>query len=142
MKKITYLDLIIIVFVLGYSSGSTREQTNLLLYFPFDGKVENIITKNCNVVIKDVLLITERFGNEKSAYNFNGVTSSISISLKKYPKYKEAQSVSWWYFLNRVPKYNGKYDAKNKIAIVDTLNGTGIQFGFRSPEYKIFGFDT
>lgn len=142
MKRIALLNIIIVVFIFGCSSNNKKEQVGLLSHFPFTGNAKDVINKNSNVIIKDAKLTTDRFGNSNSAYSFNGVTSSISVSVKNFPKYQKQKSISWWYFTEELPKYNKKYGAQNMIVLVDTLNGTGIQFGFRAPEYKTLGLDT
>lgn len=84
---------------------------------------------------------TDRFGNPKEAYYFDGTSNSLSLSLIKKPSLDDPITISWWYSILDDPMFKDSMDAGNMIALVDTVQTIGLQFGFRAPGYRTKGLD-
>jgi len=56
----------------------------LIGYYPFTGNANDQVASLSNGTVSGATLVSDRFGNENSAYSFNGVTDYISIPTTKY----------------------------------------------------------
>ncbi|GGD71158.1 hypothetical protein GCM10011412_05920 [Maribacter cobaltidurans] len=83
----------------------------------------------------------DRFGNPKGAFYFDGTSASLSLALTKKPRLNSPITISWWYSILNDPLFKDSMDAGNMIALVDTVQAIGLQFGFRAPGYRTKGLD-
>ena len=114
----------------------------LIAYYPFHGDSRDSIRENGQLTVTHATLTTDRFGKEKSAYQFDGVRSAMWSKVQFIPAYRSPQSFSWWYFTKEHQTYELENGAGNMIAVADAEKGTGLQFGFRAPGYNTLGLDT
>ena len=84
MKKL----IIIVGFLLVYNAFGQIPQTGLVAYFPFTGNANDSSGKGTHGTANNVTLVSDRFGNPNSAYDFSGATNSFiafpSTNVKNY----------------------------------------------------------
>ena len=114
----------------------------LVAYYPFDGSSQNVQSTSDNTKELEAILEVDRFGKENGAYGFNGSGSMIWAEVGDFPELNKPQSFSWWFYQDKPQPYKDSTDAGNMIVLVDSVKGTGIQFGFRGPGYQTLGLDT
>jgi trimeric autotransporter adhesin len=113
----------------------------LVAYYPFNGNAFDESGNRNNGVVHDVGLTTDRFGNVNSAYHFNGTSSYIEAKVSNMPAVDGAQTISWWYMVEKTPVYSDSLGADDMISLVDTVAGVGVQTGYRAPGYHTLGLD-
>jgi hypothetical protein len=84
---------------------------------------------------------SDRFGISNSAYYFDGTTASMIAKLSDLPNINSSLTISWWFKIEDKPFFKDSLDAGNMIALVDTTQAIGLQFGYRAPGYKTKGLD-
>jgi alpha-tubulin suppressor-like RCC1 family protein/Leucine-rich repeat (LRR) protein len=80
--------------------GSTNEQipTNgLLAYYSFTGNANDTSGNGNNGIAADVTSIADRFGNNNSAYSFNGTSSNIESDIANYPLKGGSRTITGWF---------------------------------------------
>ena len=90
------------------NSNISNLSTGLVAYYPFNGNANDEGGNGNNGAVYEASLTKDRFGNENSAYSFNGVNSFISIgsvstldvgvndaSIAGWVKYTETQPNEW-----------------------------------------------
>lgn len=86
--KLSLLIAFILVFSNAFSQITTTD--GLVAYYPFNGNAKDESGNNNNAVFNNAVLVTDKQGNSKSAYSFNGKNQYIKIrnssSLNKMTK--------------------------------------------------------
>ena len=79
-------------------SGNVWADLNdgLVAYYPFDGNAEDESGNGNDGTVNGATLIDDRFGNQKSAYNFDGVNDSISVDDGSQFNFSNHLSLSLW----------------------------------------------
>jgi hypothetical protein len=121
-----------------YNQQAIDLSEGLVAHYPFDGSVQN----GDNINERQTTLEVDRFENENGAYGFNGSGSMVWAAVSDFPELNTPQSFSWWFYQDKPQTYKDSLDAGNMIVLVDSVKGTGIQFGFRGPGYHTLGLDT
>ena len=116
--------------------------SGLVAYYPFNGDARDHSGNENHGVVDGPVLTRDRFGQENSAFRFDGEKSTIEANVRGMPAIYSPQSFSWWFRINTNPTYSNELGADNMIALVDSGKSIGIQFGFRAPGYKSLGLDT
>ena len=93
MKKI----LVILVFMLICCLNLMADlNEGLVAHYPFNGNANDESGNGNDGTVNGATLTTDRFGNENSAYNFDGVNDYVDIS-SPYTDFTSNQiTVSWW----------------------------------------------
>lgn len=130
-----------ILMLVAFTSCRHQELPTPLVHYSFssntiDGeghsnKLENIGAENSS----------DRFGIDNSAYYFDGTTASMMARLTNMPNINSSLTISWWFKIEGEPVFKDSLDAGNMIALVDTTQAIGLQFGYRAPGYKTQGLD-
>lgn len=141
MKKLLSI-LIVPVLFLGGISCQRDINYGMVAYYPFDGNANDMSGANNHAVVDGAVLTSDRFGNENSAYSFDGVKANILAEVNNMPATQVAQSFSWWYFVDKIQTFSDEFGAGNMIVLVNSSDGIGIQVGFRGPGYNTLGLDT
>ncbi len=136
MKKAFFLLLIPLL-----CACQNKLDSGLIAYFPFDGDAEDRIGNALNCTVDGATLSADRFGNEQSAYYFDGEDDQIYYRITNMPALEAPQSLCWWYMGESPPRFPDPRGAGNMIVLADSSAGLGIQFGFRAPGYETLGFD-
>ena len=123
-------------------SCQEKIKSGLVAYYPFNGDAKDHSGYENHAVVDGPILTADRFGQENSAFYFDGEKSTIEANVKGMPAINSPQSFSWWFLIDTNPTYSDSLGADNMIALVDSGKGIGIQFGFRAPGYKSLGLDT
>lgn len=140
MKK--YIVMIVFLLVLGLISCQENINNGLVAYYSFDGDAKDYSGNDNHGVVDGSVLTTDRFGQENSAFHFDGEKATIEANVKGMPAIDSPQSFSWWIRISTKPTFINDSGADNMIALVDSGKGIGIQFGFRAPGYQTLGFDS
>jgi len=114
----------------------------LVAHYPFDGSSQNVQSSRDNTSARETTLEKDRFGEQNGAFGFNGSGSMVWAAVSDFPELNTPQSFSWWFYQDKPQTYKDSADAGNMIVLVDSVMGTGIQFGFRGPGYQTLGLDT
>jgi|GEM_PF-2561292 len=117
---------------------SVTPKYGLVAYYPFTGNAKDQSGYAHNGVVRGAALTSDRFGNTKSAYNFNGTSSYIQIPASPdFNISKTGFSVSAWIKPNPVQySPDGFWDVIDKSHTNDDLSGWVVQ----SYQSKGFGF--
>lgn len=137
MTKFTYY---ILLFLLIISCGHNQLPVPLYYLSVTDWKVEGH-DERFNLYEYNTGTSTDRFGNPNGAFYFDGTSTSLGLSLNKKPHLNSPITISWWYSIIDDPLFKDSMDAGNMIALVDTVQAIGLQFGFRAPGYRTKGLD-
>jgi len=78
----------------GFAQNSLTK--GLAAYYTFSGNANDASGNNNNPSFNNAVLTTDRFGNAKSAYHFNGVNSYISIPNSASLNFKDNITLSVW----------------------------------------------
>jgi hypothetical protein len=141
MPKKSFLIVILLISPLMIISCQHDLDKGLVVYYPFTAGVYDQSGHSQNGIVDGAVLTEDRIGNKNCAYNFDGIEATILVNMTQIPALQEAQSISWWYVIDSIPRFSDEWGAGNMIALVDTTRGIGIQFGFRGPAYKSLGLD-
>lgn len=96
MKQIITLLAIVITSTYGFGQIPT---TNLVAYYPFNGNTVDETPNFNDATIFGATLTTDRFGNQNSAYDFDGVDDYLSIAHDNsisFDGFSESYSFSYW----------------------------------------------
>jgi len=103
----------LIFYAIVHAEGDTSEKS-LIAYYPFNGNANDESTNERNGTISGATLVSDRFGNENSAYYFDGVDDSIIIG--SHPLSYKCISVSVWIKTTK---------GKNNWRIIDWNSSSG-----------------
>ncbi len=70
----------------------------LVGYWPFNGNANDQSGNGNNGTVNGATLTTDRFGNNNSAYSFNGINNYIETLSNNFPINNSARTISLWYF--------------------------------------------
>ena len=122
-------------------SCQNKEIPGLVAEYSMNGNAMDISGNGNHGVVHGAFLTMDRFGNENCAYRFDGTASNILAFVSNMPAVNEAQTISWWFKADQQPVFSDQLGAGNMIALVDTTDGIGLQFGYRAPGYHSLGLD-
>ena len=140
MKNVI-ISISISILMVCLISCQKQIENGLVAHYPFDGDASNQIGEGNDGNVGGVSLVDDRFGNENSAYFFDGVDDTIFVEVTGMPNIEAPQSFSWWYWVSEIPTFSDAFGAGNMIAMVNPESGVGIQFGFRGQGYETLGLD-
>lgn len=132
--------IIFCMMIVSFISCKKNEISGLVAKYSFTGNSNDMRGYN-NGTPQGVVLSVDRFGEENSAYRFDGVSDAITASVTGMPATNSTQSISLWFKIDTIPTFKHDLDAHNMISLVDTNDGVGIQYGFRASGYKSLGLD-
>ena len=131
MKKLILLFSLITCNLLSQVSIS-----NLIANYPFNGNANDNSGNNLNGIINGATLTTDRFGNNNSAYYFNG-KSKITIPYNSLLDFDTIKSVtvSTWIQINN--NFN-KFKFFISYGCGDTIGNGGFQLGIDVPPMNLY----
>jgi hypothetical protein len=77
-------------------------RNGIIGYWPFSGNANDLTNNGNNGTVHGANLTTDRFGNESSAYSFDGVDDYISIENSTSFNLNSI-SISLWYYESSIP---------------------------------------
>ncbi|MDB4583543.1 hypothetical protein N9164_10350 [Draconibacterium sp.] len=108
-ENITYYFRVKAVNAVGRSFGESKtfyaSHEGLIAYYPFNGNANDESGNGNNGTIYGSELTTDRFGNENSAYSFDGQNDFIKASASKLPI--ADRTISVWFYANSVENRPG-----------------------------------
>jgi hypothetical protein len=100
---------------------SSSLKNGLVAYYPFDGNADdNSGNGNHGVVHGGATLVTDRFGNSKNAYSFDGTSGYIEVAGQQF-NFVNNMSISFW--INPTPTQTDWYNILNKSLWNGTMVG-------------------
>ena len=141
MKKLLYVLVFGFLLIICIACNRNVNQ-GLIAFYPFNGDVTDQSGNGNDGVVEGASLTSDRFGNEKSAFSFDGAGNTILANVKNMMSINSPLSFSWWFYVDSLPVFTSRSDAQNMIVLVNKEEGIGVQVGFRSPGYNTLGFDT
>jgi hypothetical protein len=136
------ISLLISFTIITLTSCQNRNEQGLVAHYPLDGDFKDLSGNSHDIRVHEAVLTKDRFGRENSACFFNGISTNILAQVKNMPAVDHAQTISWWFMIEQPPDYVDSLGADNMITLVDTVQGIGLQFGYRAPGYHTLGLDT
>jgi len=116
MKK--YFSLFLLF--LSFYAISQVPTVGLVAYYPFSGNANDMSGHGYNGTVVGASLILDRFGNQNSAYSFNGTSSYIDLSTyASNLNFSQPASISLW--------INTKYDVG--MAVYSVNDGASSYYG-------------
>lgn len=98
------LRTVVIILVVSVSSIESFSQVNLedglIGYYPFNGDASDESINSNDGVVFEAILTTDRFGNENSAYQFDGENDNIFLGTNIYTS--NSGSISTWIYINNL----------------------------------------
>ncbi|MFB6342645.1 LamG-like jellyroll fold domain-containing protein [Saccharicrinis sp. FJH62] len=92
--------LLLVAFIAQITLGQIKLDSGLVAYYPFDGNAnDSSINNNNNGTVYGASITDDRFGNENSAYYFDGIDDFIEISPIKNLDSVCDFSISVWFRL-------------------------------------------
>lgn len=82
----------------------------LLAYYPFNGNANDASGNKLNASVNGAVLTSDRFGNNDSAYSFNGVNSFINVVIPNIPQKNSPRTISGWFKTDNVFTNPNKYE--------------------------------
>lgn len=95
----------------GNQSQTLNLQDGLILKYPFNGSATDISGKRHNGTVSGAKLVNDRFGNEFSAYSFNGISDFISVPEDVY--FEGDFTISAWINPRQIKSWNRILDFGN-----------------------------
>ncbi|MHC0444243.1 RCC1 domain-containing protein [Flavobacterium sp. 3-218] len=77
--------------------GDQIPTNGLIAYYPFSGNANDTSGNRLNASVSGATLTTDRFGNNNSAYSFNGVSNFINVVIPNIPQSNSSRTISGWF---------------------------------------------
>ena len=119
--KLLFCFALILSFSNSFSQISATE--GLVAYYPFNGNAKDASGNNNNPRFNNAVLTSDRFGNIKSAYKFNGRNSFMQIPNSVTLNFKKAITLAAW--VNVDGFYDGTCHGNRIIMKGDDLSTEG-----------------
>lgn len=74
----------------------------LVAYYPFNGNANDVSGNRLNASVAGATLTSDRFGNNNSAYSFNGVDNFINVFMPNIPQKNSSRTISGWFKTDNV----------------------------------------
>ena len=139
-----YLQLITFLFISISSVFGQYPKTGLVGNYMFSGNASNLAGNNNNGSVYQASLTTDRFGNQNSAYLFDGINDNIDLS-NSYDI--NPRTISFWFYANSISNVVSLYasdnpNLSNGMSAVNLSNTNGldsiiIQQGFKRARASI-----
>ncbi len=100
MRNILFVLPLIGIFLFNSAHASLEE--GLIVHYSFDGNANDRSGNNNHGTVNGAQLTIDRFGNENSAYSFNGINNFISASSDILPTAERTTTL--WFKTNTVSK--------------------------------------
>ena len=102
----------------------TNENFDPVVYLPFDSDANDISGYSNHGDVYEANLTEDRFGNENSAYYFDGINDNISITNTTVLNFQNAITISFWMKVEQLfdreafPISHGSWENRWKISII------------------------
>jgi hypothetical protein len=98
--NLQYIDLLAKYNAIILQLTPSTLNTGLVAYYPFNGNANDSIVNGNNGAVSGASLTTDRFGKTNSAYNFNGLNSSILLPKAFFDGNESITQFSFSTFIN------------------------------------------
>ena len=122
--------LILLIFLLCLAISTQVIADSMVAHYRFDGNANDDSPSNNHGTVHDASLTTDRFGNENSAYHFNGTTSYIDIGNDPSLKMDAEVTIATW--INIDFPLTGGTGFYNVISDHSRANNNGKIFRFQN----------
>lgn len=93
---------------------------NLIAWYPFNGNANDESGNNLHGTVEGAALTTDRFGNENSAYEFNGTSSYIWVADTSLLDFTQSFTFSSWFIADSI------YDTPGEVRMILSKHRAGI----------------
>jgi hypothetical protein len=124
---------------MGITSIPVQIDRCLVAYYPFNGNANDESGNGNNGTVHGATLTKDRFGNDDTAYAFNGLDSYIEIPDSPHNRMQENFTLSMWIFTvtksegMRFVGKAGSYNTNNYNITIRSDSIPNIKFGFEDP---------
>jgi hypothetical protein len=119
MTKSLLATLTITLALAGHVKAQSFLTTGLIAYYPFNGNANDATTNGNNgIIVGDVILATDRFGNASNAYHFDGSDAMIEVTNTVLNLGQAGYTISGWFYFDS--------PIKQCQSIFNTIPETGI----------------
>lgn len=95
-------------------------------HYPFNGNADDVSGFENDGIVYGVTLVEDRFGNQNSAYYFDGIDDYIGLPTDfDYPN----RTVCFWFNATNVPEWNYAYEPNSSLQIIYTSDHPNIENG-------------
>ena len=108
MKK-CFLSFFAITMMIATSIQAQIPTNGLVAYYPFNGNANDSSGNGNNGTVNGATLTSDRFGNAKNAFVFNGKSDYIQIKNNTLPIGNSSRTISSWFYLTPTLGYNDWY---------------------------------
>jgi hypothetical protein len=104
---------------------SIHQSGDLVAYYPFNGNANDESGFNNHGTVNGATLVADRFGNQNSAYQFDGINDYIEVSNSASLNFENSTTVNFWIkvgdFFEReaYPLSHGNWENRWKISVTD-----------------------
>ena len=133
MESITKYFLILNLCFIGFScehSPSCLPSKGLIAYYPFNGNATDSSGNGNHGTVVGAKLATDRFGNTKHAYNFNGIDNYIEITNKLFNLGWCEYTISGWFCPDEINNQQASQ------SIFQSIPHIGLGIGLNHPYHR------
>ncbi len=104
---------------------SIHQSGDLVAYYPFNGNANDESGFNNHGTVNGAALVADRFGNQNSAYQFDGNNDYINVPNSESLNFENSITVNFWIkvgeFFEReaYPLSHGNWENRWKISVTD-----------------------
>lgn len=113
-------------FVVSISFAQVKLDSGLVAYYPFNGNADDMSGNKNNPVYNNATLTSDRLGNEKGAYHFNGKNNYMQVRNQPSLNMAEQMSIALW--VKPTGFYSGICSANTLLMKGDSDSKPGIYF--------------
>ena len=130
---------------------------NLIAHYPFSGNANDVSGNQLHGQANGAILTTDQFGNQQSAYYFNGGSQHILVANSPLLNFQDGITLSCWFKANALPEKeifllsHGSWQNRWKVSItpekhlrwtVNTLNGIADLDALSTLETEVYYYMT
>ncbi len=116
MVRILLLIFLSVAFLNGPCAAQTIPTNGLVAWYPFNGNANDQSGNSLNGIVNGATLTSDRFGNQNSAYDFNGINDFIQVAHSTLINFdvNEEFTISLWTLVRTPTTNNGVVDIFGK----------------------------
>lgn len=104
MKKLICFAVKCILFLTSITLAQSGLDSGLVAYYPFNGNANDESENNNHGTINGAMLVPDKFGNENSAFQFDGVDDLIYIGYSPNFDFSQEKQISYglWLYIDQL----------------------------------------
>ncbi|MDH4071147.1 MAG: hypothetical protein OEV30_12075, partial [Ignavibacteria bacterium] len=114
MKSLALALFLPLLLILSFSSDAQVPTDGLVAYFPFNGNAHDESGNGNDGAVHGAQLAQDRFGNQNSAYRFDGINDYILFGNNPSTLLLGDMSISVWIQMGTIPSWFGPVVARGE----------------------------